>query len=145
VKRLFACAALAAAVSLSACAGVPGLNLQSLVSATTDDLKQADADAGAIFPDGRMHDPIAHQCYAAALDFVAAQQGGSILPPQMPVGAISAFQNARDAVKATAMSGGGGAGPVPEPLILACGPLALDAENDIAHLTSSFVMFGLHF
>lgn len=147
LRCLSASAALAAMLCLSACAGMPTLSPSDLVKALPADLAQADADASQMVGDAsgvHMKDPIAHQCYAGVQDFLAstAQSGSGGILPAMPAGAISTFQDARDAVKGVERITGG-SGALPAQLVIACGPLWLDVQNDIARMATT--LGGFHF
>jgi len=125
---------LAAATMPSHAAVSITLDLNALETATVSDLTAAKADADA------HNDVFASQCYAGAAAFVQAH------PLSLPVlpsfGVVSAFQGARDAVKTVAAKKS--TGLIPPELIQACGPLALDVQNDLGKAAPNFVLFGLH-
>lgn len=135
--------ALAAAMSVFtlAAAIMPGhaadsvtLDINALETAAVSDLTAAKADADA------HNDVFASQCYAGAVAFVQAHPLS--LPALPSSGVVSAFQGGRDAVKNVEAQKS--TGLIPPELIQACGPLALDVQNDLGKAGSNFVLFGVH-
>ena len=121
MKNLF----LGLALMLAACTAEPafaaGFNITDIVRAAPADLAAGLLDAN------NRGDAFASQCYAGIIAYNDAnpQSAGGIVKP---VGPVSAFQTARDVVK-------GAANPadfIPKELVLACGPLALDVQGDVA-------------
>lgn len=98
---------------------------------TQADLKAADADAIA------HKDAAASQCYEGALAYVQANPI-SLPAVTAPVGAVSAFQAGRDAVKF--VEANKGTPEVPDAINKACGYLALDAQKDVAK--GAITVFG---
>lgn len=132
-KTIYAALAIAC-MGTPAFAGSVTLDIQKLEAASVADLEAAQADASA------HGDTIAQTCYAGIETYVKANP---ITVPAAPVGVASAFQTGRDAVKLglTAASNG-----IPQPLELACGPLALDVQSDLGRVVApGFSIFGLKF
>lgn len=124
--------AAAAAISSAAHAAPAAFDLTKLEQATQADLTSAKADADA------HGDVFASQCYGGVSDYMANNPVTVALPDIN--GVASAFQAGRDVVKGVA----GGVGAVPPELVQACGPLALDVQNDIAKAAAGgFSIFGL--
>ena len=127
---LFASVAFAA----PAYAGQQPFDLSKLMKATEADLASAKADADA------HNDVFASQCYAGVSAYLAANPVQAQVPDIN--GVVSAFQAVRDVVKGVE----GGAAAVPPALVEACGPLALDVQNDIARAAAGgFSIFGFKF
>jgi len=112
-------------------AASPSFNIGDIQTAATTDLQAALDDATA------HNDVFAMQCYSGALAYIADHPLANLKPNIK--GVASAFQAARDGVKFIEASNG----LVPPELVQACGPLALDAQNDIAKLPGVSI-FGLH-
>lgn len=129
-RLLFAAAGLALAVAFASPASAAGFNITDVVRASPADLNAALADATA------HQDAFAMQCYSGVIAYNAANP--QVAPFSDVQGFVSGFQAARDTVKSI---NGGVENFVPRELISACGPLALDAQNDIGH--ASLMLFGL--
>lgn len=128
----FASVALACAVGFSPAASAStSFDLSKITAATQADLDAAKADADS------HGDVFASQCYAGVSWYIA-EHGGDIAVPHI-VGVASAFQVARDGVKAVESLRGAGA--VPPEIVQACGPLALDVQNDIGK-AAGLTIFG---
>lgn len=133
-------------VLLSGCAGTASFNLppptgnatadlNSLANFTTADLDNAEAMANA------QGDTIAAMCYPAIKRFVTEQQaalnGGSGMTVS---GAVSAFQQARGAVKkGQALLSGG----IPDYLLVGCAPLVVDVQNDVTGFIGQIAKLGV--
>lgn len=132
-----ACAALAAAVLLSApahAADAVKLDINGLLKTTQADLAAAKADADA------RGDSVASQCYGGISTYLSAHGGAAPSLPSVK-GVASGFQAARDAVKiAEAAQANAG---IPPELELACGPLALDVQSDLGKAATQLAVFGI--
>jgi hypothetical protein len=137
--RILKCAGLALACLVAAStvqASAADFNFTKLLEATQSDLAAAKADADA------HNDVLASQCYSGVSAFLAAAgSGDSDLNITAPVGVASAFQIGRDVVKG-AQQVQTGAG-IPIELEQACGPLAVDVNNDIIRGAAGFTLFGV--
>lgn len=99
----------------------------------TDVIRASDADLQAALDDANSQkDDFAIQCYSGTLAYNTANPQQKLF--NNVVGPVSGFQQARDLVKG-AQSGT----PVPPELVQACGPLALDALNDVNHTAFSIL------
>lgn len=129
LKALLSAAILGLALCSAAPASAAGFNITDVVRASPADLNAALADADA------HNDVFASECYTGIIVYNAAN------PRQAPFGdvrgVVSGFQAGRDTVKS--LQGGLGSF-IPPDLVQACGPLALDVQNDIGH--ASFMLFG---
>lgn len=128
IKSLTALCLSAVFLATPASAAGKNLDFSSLITATVADLQAADADALA------NKDVFADECYVGAIAYVQAHP----LPlpaPGNPVGIVSAFQAGRDVVKGGQRIAGLVAKGIPPELVQACGPLALDVNNDISKAT----------
>lgn len=135
MKTLLSAAALTAAIILHAPAALASesFDLNGLVHTAKVDLDTAKADADA------HGDVIASQCYAGIESYAEANPVQVQLPTVK--GVASAFQVARDGVKLAEAGTGQG---LPNELVLACGPLALDVQNDLGKAAAiGFNIFGL--
>ena len=130
LKTLLALALITPLVAAAPANAAPkGLDFSSLIAATVADLQAADADALA------NNDVFADECYKGAIVYVQAHP----LPlpaPGNPVGIVSTFQAGRDLVKSGQRLSGLVAKGIPPELVQACGPLALDVNNDIGRATA---------
>lgn len=128
---------IAAAVMLmfSAPAMAAGFNITDIVRADPADLTAALLDAN------NSGDAFAAQCYAGIIAYNDANPK-AVIGIQKPVGAVSAFQTARDVVKGLQNP----ADFIPKELVLACGPLALDIQGDVARAAAKVgpSFLGLH-
>lgn len=124
---------LGVAVSPGHAADSVKLDIASIETATVNDLNIAKVDADA------HNDVFASQCYAGAAAYVSAHPVS--LPSLPSSGVVSAFQVARDAVKVVQAAKSVGA--VPPELVQACGPLALDVQNDLGKAVADFTILGI--
>ena len=100
-----------------------------------------EADLSAALADAQAHnDAAAAQCYAGTLAYVQAHPV-SLPPVSSPVGAVSAFQIARDGVKLAEANAG--VPQVPDAINQACGYLALDVQKDVAKAATGFTILGI--
>jgi hypothetical protein len=134
MKHLFTAALAALVLSIAAPASAASFDLNGLLAATANDLAAADADAIA------HHDVFASQCYEGVAAFVTANPLNLTLPNV--VGVASAFQVARDGVKAAQSVKA--TGLLPPALVQACGPLALDVQNDLGKAANTGLLSFLH-
>jgi hypothetical protein len=132
-KFLLATAAIFCLLAVPASAS-ESFDLSKLTAATQADLAAAKADADA------HGDAFASMCYAGVSDYITAHPLPAITTP---VGVASAFQVARDGVKF--VQAGAAQGVVPPELVQACGPLALDVQNDLGKAVGNFAFLGIKF
>jgi hypothetical protein len=102
--------------------------IQQVATFTVADLQAADADAVS------HNDKIAHTCYPALIQFVQSVQGST--SGTTVIGAISAFQRARD-VRNGVVSG------VPDYLTIGCGPLYAQVHGDLLSALAQLGVTGL--
>lgn len=110
-----------------------GLDLNALQTASIADLKAAKADADS------HNDLLSSECYDGLLQYVSAHP--ITAPTINVVGVASAFQAGRDAVKLTQAASAQGLLPVE--IVQACGPLALDVQNDLGKAAGGLTVLGL--
>jgi len=135
IKKALLTGALALGLGFSAPAmAAPAFNITDVIRASDADLQTALDNATA------RGDTFAMQCYQGTLDYNHSHPQHTL--SITVVGPVSGFQELRDGVKDVQ---GGVGSIVPPELVQACGPLALDAANDInrAGLTLGLNIFGL--
>lgn len=99
----------------------------------TDIVRASDADLDAGITDAAAHgDTFAAACYQGIKDYNAAHPKQTLAIAK-PLGAVSAFQSARDVVKGVQNPGDF----IPKEIVASCGALALDVQGDLGRAATT--------